>query len=65
MEVVYTTLARWSYTALFYIAVPVVLLGTFGVLAACGLVGLATGAGVLWLRVPPFIMSMAMSIIVA
>ena len=36
-----------------------------GVLAACGLVGLATGAGVLWLRVPPFIMSMAMSIIVA
>jgi len=26
MEVVYTTLARWSYTALFYIAVPVVLL---------------------------------------
>ena len=36
-----------------------------GVLAACGLVGLATGVGVTWLRVPPFIMSMAMSIIVS
>ncbi|GAD57357.1 ribose ABC transport system, permease protein RbsC [Limimaricola cinnabarinus LL-001] len=36
-----------------------------GVLVACGLVGLATSAGVIWLRVPPFIMSMAMSIIVA
>jgi ribose transport system permease protein len=35
------------------------------VLVACGVVGLVTGAGVLWLQVPPFIMSMAMSIIVA
>ncbi|MGI3166431.1 ABC transporter permease [Pseudooceanicola sp. 200-1SW] len=35
------------------------------VLGVCGLVGLATAAGVIWLRVPPFIMTMAMSIIVA
>ena len=35
------------------------------VLGACGLVGLATAVGILWLRVPPFIMTMAMSIIVA
>jgi Ribose/xylose/arabinose/galactoside ABC-type transport systems, permease components len=34
------------------------------VLIVCGLVGLLTGAGILWLQVPPFIMSMAMSIIV-
>ena len=26
MEVVYTTLARWSYTALFYLAMPLLLL---------------------------------------
>ncbi len=35
------------------------------VLAVCGLVGLVSGLGVVWLRVPPFIMTMAMSIIVA
>lgn len=35
------------------------------VLAVCGLVGLASAIGVIWLRVPPFIMTMAMSIIVA
>ncbi|MCC2099380.1 MAG: ABC transporter permease, partial [Hyphomicrobiales bacterium] len=35
------------------------------VLMVCGLVGLASAAGVIWLRVPPFIMTMAMSIIVA
>lgn len=35
------------------------------VLAVCGLVGLATAAGIVWLKVPPFIMTMATSIIVA
>lgn len=35
------------------------------VLAACGLVGLVSAAGIVWLKVPPFIMTMAMSIIVA
>ena len=35
------------------------------VLAVCRLVGLVSGIGVVWLRVPPFIMTMAMSIIVA
>ncbi|OYU19345.1 MAG: sugar ABC transporter permease [Rhodobacteraceae bacterium PARR1] len=35
------------------------------VLAVCGLVGLVSGIGIVWLRVPPFIMTMAMSIIVA
>jgi ribose transport system permease protein len=35
------------------------------VLAVCGLVGLVSGIGVVWLRVPPFIMTMATSIIVA
>ncbi|PIV80219.1 MAG: ABC transporter permease [Rhodobacteraceae bacterium CG17_big_fil_post_rev_8_21_14_2_50_63_15] len=35
------------------------------VLAVCGLVGLASAIGVIWLRVPPFIMTMATSIIVA
>jgi ribose transport system permease protein len=35
------------------------------VLAICGLVGLVSGIGVVWLKVPPFIMTMAMSIIVA
>lgn len=35
------------------------------VLGICGLVGLVSGLGVVWLRVPPFIMTMAMSIIVA
>lgn len=35
------------------------------VLAVCGAVGLASGIGIVWLRVPPFIMTMAMSIIVA
>ena len=35
------------------------------VLAVCGGVGLVSGLGVVWLRVPPFIMTMAMSIIVA
>jgi ribose transport system permease protein len=35
------------------------------VLAICGLVGLISGIGVVWLSVPPFIMTMAMSIIVA
>lgn len=35
------------------------------VLAVCGLVGLVSAIGIVWLRVPPFIMTMAMSIIVA
>lgn len=35
------------------------------VLVMCGVVGLISGIGVVWLRVPPFIMTMAMSIIVA
>lgn len=35
------------------------------ILAVCGLVGLASAIGIIWLRVPPFIMTMAMSIIVA
>lgn len=35
------------------------------VLGACGLVGLVSAAGIIWLRVPPFIMTMAMSIIVS
>lgn len=35
------------------------------VLAACGAVGLVSGLGVVFLRVPPFIMTMAVSIIVA
>lgn len=35
------------------------------VLAACGVVGLISALGIIWLRVPPFIMTMAMSIIVA
>lgn len=35
------------------------------VLVACGLVGACTAIGVVWLKVPPFIMSMATSIIVA
>lgn len=35
------------------------------VLGVCGLVGLASAIGIVWLRVPPFIMTMAMSIIVA
>ncbi|WP_275791270.1 ABC transporter permease [Pararhizobium gei] len=35
------------------------------VLVACGLVGFCTAVGVVWLKVPPFIMSMATSIIVA
>ncbi|MGV8987277.1 MAG: ABC transporter permease [Cypionkella sp.] len=35
------------------------------VLAVCGLVGMVSGLGIVWLRVPPFIMTMAMSIIVA
>jgi ribose transport system permease protein len=35
------------------------------VLLACGAVGLMTGLGVVFLRVPPFIMSMAVAIIVA
>lgn len=35
------------------------------VLAVCGAVGLLSAIGVIWLRVPPFIMTMAMSIIVA
>lgn len=35
------------------------------VLGVCGLVGLVSGLGVVWLRIPPFIMTMAMSIIVA
>lgn len=35
------------------------------VLILCGLVGLASAIGIIWLRVPPFIMTMAMSIIVA
>jgi len=35
------------------------------VLGVCGLVGLISGLGVVWLRVPPFIMTMATSIIVA
>lgn len=35
------------------------------VLGVCGLVGLVSALGIMWLRVPPFIMTMAMSIIVA
>jgi ribose transport system permease protein len=35
------------------------------VVGICGAVGLLSGLGVVWLRVPPFIMTMAMSIIVA
>ncbi|MGO7048422.1 ABC transporter permease [Rhizobium leguminosarum] len=35
------------------------------VLVGCGLVGSFTAVGVVWLKVPPFIMSMATSIIVA
>jgi ribose transport system permease protein len=35
------------------------------VLGTCGLVGLISACGIIWLRVPPFIMTMAMSIIVA
>lgn len=35
------------------------------VLVVCGLVGMVSGIGIVWLRVPPFIMTMAMSIIVA
>jgi ribose transport system permease protein len=35
------------------------------VLGSCGLVGLISAAGIIWLRVPPFIMTMAMSIIVS
>ncbi len=35
------------------------------VVGVCGAVGLASAIGVVWLRVPPFIMTMAMSIIVA
>lgn len=35
------------------------------VLGVCGLVGLISALGITWLRVPPFIMTMAMSIIVA
>jgi len=35
------------------------------VLGICGLVGLVSGIGVVWMRVPPFIMTMAVSIIVA
>ncbi len=35
------------------------------VLGVCGMVGLVSGLGIVWLRVPPFIMTMAMSIIVA
>jgi len=35
------------------------------VIAFCGLVGLVSALGVVWLQVPPFIMTMAMSIIVA
>lgn len=35
------------------------------VLAICGAVGLMSAVGIVWLRVPPFIMTMAMSIIVA
>lgn len=35
------------------------------VLFVCGLVGLTSAIGTIWLRVPPFIMTMAMSIIVA
>ncbi|WP_435171356.1 ABC transporter permease [Falsirhodobacter sp. 1013] len=35
------------------------------VLGVCALVGVASAVGVIWLRVPPFIMTMAMSIIVA
>jgi ribose transport system permease protein len=35
------------------------------VLIACGAVGALTAAGVVWLKVPPFIMTMATSIIVA
>ena len=35
------------------------------VLMICGLVGLLSGIGVVWLKVPPFIMTMAVSIIVA
>ena len=35
------------------------------VLGVCGLVGLTSALGIIWLRVPPFIMTMAMSIIVA
>ncbi len=35
------------------------------VLGVCGLVGLTSAVGVVWLRVPPFIMTMAMSIIVS
>lgn len=35
------------------------------VLMICGLVGLLSGIGVVWLKVPPFIITMAMSIIVA
>jgi len=35
------------------------------VLGICGLVGLVSGIGVVWMRVPPFIMTMAMAIIVA
>ncbi|MAY61774.1 MAG: sugar ABC transporter permease [Rhizobiales bacterium] len=34
-------------------------------LLACGFVGFLSAVGVVWLRVPPFIMTMAMSIIVA
>jgi Ribose/xylose/arabinose/galactoside ABC-type transport systems, permease components len=34
------------------------------VLVVCGLVGLISAIGIVWLRVPPFIMTMAMSIIV-
>lgn len=35
------------------------------VLAVCGGVGLATAVGIVWLKVPPFIMTMATSIIVS
>lgn len=35
------------------------------ILLLCGLVGLANGIGVVWLKIPPFIMTMATSIIVA
>lgn len=35
------------------------------ILIVCGLVGLGSGLGVVWLKIPPFIMTMATSIIVA
>jgi len=35
------------------------------ILGVCGLVGLGTGLGIVWLKIPPFIMTMATSIIVA